>query len=124
MTTSNPPERAVPAQDRLAALLPASGGSAPLFSEPWEAQAFALVVRLHETGAFTWGEWADALSARIRSAGPDDGSRYYERWLEALEALVVSTGMADRAALDERKEAWADAYRSTAHGKPVQLLET
>ncbi|MCC2656378.1 MAG: nitrile hydratase accessory protein [Panacagrimonas sp.] len=37
----------------------------PVFREPWEAQAFALVVQLHREGVFTWTEWADALSAEI-----------------------------------------------------------
>ena len=30
----------------------------PVFREPWEAQAFAMVVALHERGLFGWGEWA------------------------------------------------------------------
>ena len=33
----------------------------PVFREPWEAQAFALAVALHERGVFTWPEWAQAL---------------------------------------------------------------
>jgi hypothetical protein len=30
----------------------------PVFSAPWEAQAFAMVLALHERGLFTWPEWA------------------------------------------------------------------
>ena len=33
----------------------------PVFKEPWEANAFALVVGLHEKGAFEWNEWAEVL---------------------------------------------------------------
>lgn len=123
MTTSNPPEGARPtSRTRLAALLPdAADGSGPLFAEPWQAQVFALAVRLHETGAFTWTDWAAELAARIEAAGDDDGSHYYEHWLGALEALVVAKGLTDRAALDERKDAWADAYSATPHGRPVEL---
>jgi nitrile hydratase accessory protein len=93
-----------------------------VFDEPWQAEAFALVVCLHEAGAFTWSEWAAALSAEIAAAGPaDDGARYYEHWLAALERLALERGMTAAAALAERKEAWADAYLHTPHGKPVVL---
>ncbi len=97
----------------------------PVFAEPWQAQAFALAVRLSEQGHFTWKEWAAALAEELKSAAdrgePDDGSRYYEHWLAALERLVTCKGLSDRASLLARKEAWADAYRHTPHGKPVEL---
>jgi nitrile hydratase accessory protein len=97
----------------------------PLFAEPWQAQAFALAVRLSEQGYFTWKEWASALADELKSAAdrgePDDGTRYYEHWLAALESLVTSKDLTDRAALLARKEAWADAYRQTPHGQPVVL---
>ena len=47
----------------------------PVFAEPWEAQAFALAVRLHERGCFTWREWTDALAAEIGAARPADRAR-------------------------------------------------
>jgi len=94
----------------------------PVFAEPWQAQAFALTVQLHEAGAFSWTEWAQALSEQLSAAGPgDDGSRYYEHWLASLERLVAARRLADPAALLERKRAWADAYRRTPHGRPVAL---
>jgi len=97
----------------------------PVFAEPWQAQAFALAVRLSEQGCFTWKEWAAALAQELKAAEdrgePDDGSHYYEHWLAALEGLVTGKGLLDRAAMLERKEAWADAYRHTPHGKPVEL---
>ena len=96
-----------------------------MFAEPWEAQAFALAVKLSDQGYFTWKEWSAALADELRAAAgrgePDDGSRYYHAWLAALERLVTAKGLADRPALLERKEAWADAYRHTPHGKPVEL---
>jgi hypothetical protein len=55
---------------------------------------------------------------------PDDGSRYYHYWLAALERLVTAKGLTDAAALQARKEAWADAYRHTPHGKPVELSKS
>ena len=99
--------------------------SGPVFAEPWQAQAFALAVKLSEQGYFTWKEWAAALADELKAAAhrgePDDGSRYYEHWLAALERLATAKGLTDRTALHERKEAWADAYRHTPHGKPVEL---
>jgi nitrile hydratase accessory protein len=115
-----------PAAEALAALpaLPRDEGG-PVFAEPWQAQAFALAVKLSEQGYFTWKEWAATLAGELQAAAargePDDGSRYYEHWLAALEHLVQAKGLLDRAALDERKEAWADAYRHTPHGKPIEL---
>ncbi|MFN3324818.1 MAG: nitrile hydratase accessory protein [Bryobacteraceae bacterium] len=99
----------------------------PVFAEPWQAQAFGLAVRLSAGGHFTWKEWAAALAEELRAAAergePDDGSRYYEHWLAALERLVTSKGLTDTAALAVRKEAWADAYRHTPHGQSVVLKE-
>lgn len=112
--------------DRLTDLppLPRDEGG-PVFAEPWHAQAFALAVRLSEQGHFTWKEWAAALAEELRAAAdrgePDDGSRYYEHWLAALERLVTSKRLAESAELLQRKDAWADAYRHTPHGKPVEL---
>jgi nitrile hydratase accessory protein len=100
-------------------------GDEPVFAEPWQAQAFALAVKLSELGYFTWKEWAATLAAELRSAvergEPDDGSQYYHHWLKALERLVVAKRLADPAALLARKEAWAEAYRHTPHGRPVTL---
>jgi nitrile hydratase accessory protein len=97
----------------------------PVFAEPWQAQAFAIAVKLSEKGYFTWKEWAAALADELKAASdrgePDDGSRYYEYWLTTLERLVASKGLSNREALLKRKEAWADAYRHTPHGKPVEL---
>jgi len=93
----------------------------PVFAEPWQAQAFALAVKLSEQGHFTWKEWAAALADELKAGDPDDGSHYYEHWLAALERLVTAKGLSDPAAMAARKEAWAEAYRHTPHGKPVEL---
>ena len=99
--------------------------SGPVFAEAWQAQAFAMALKLSEQGHFTWKEWAAELAAELKTATdavqPDDGTHYYEHWLAALERLVTRKGLTDVAALSERKHAWADAYRHTPHGKPVEL---
>jgi nitrile hydratase accessory protein len=95
----------------------------PVFAEPWQAQAFALTLTLHEGGAFTWTEWAQALSAELATDPADDGAHYYEHWLRALEGLVTGRGLAAADALSARKHAWEDAYRHTPHGRPVELQE-
>jgi nitrile hydratase accessory protein len=97
----------------------------PVFAEPWQAQAFALTFGLSAQGHFTWKEWAAALAAELADAAErgeaDDGSEYYDHWLAALEKLVITKGLSDIPSLFERREAWADAYRHTPHGKPVEL---
>jgi nitrile hydratase accessory protein len=115
--------------DGVAAFASAEGmprdADGPVFAEPWQAQAFALAVRLSEAGFFTWREWADELAAVLREAATqepqDDGSRYYDHWLLALERLCLSKGLTNAQALNERGMAWAEAYRRTPHGRPVEL---
>lgn len=94
-----------------------------MFDAPWQAQAFALAVHLHAAGAFTWTEWATALSEEIQAAElkGEDGRGYYEHWLAALEALATGRDLTSSEALAARKAAWAEAYRLTPHGKPVTL---
>jgi nitrile hydratase accessory protein len=80
---------------------------------------------LSEQGYFSWKEWAATLADEFKAAAdrgePDDGSRYYEHWLAALERLVTSKRLANSAELLQRKDDWADAYRHTPHGRPVEL---
>ncbi len=112
----------------LAALprLPRDDGG-PVFAEPWQANAFALAVKLSEQGYFTWKEWAGALADTLKAAAdrgePDDGSRYYDHWLATLERLAMAKGLTDRETLAARKDAWIEAYRYTPHGRPVELSQ-
>jgi len=120
MTTSIPPEadlRALPALPR--------DDAGPVFSAPWEAQAFALTLSLHARGVFTWREWADALAAELAAAvargEPDDGTHYYEHWLAALEKLVAGKKLILGNELERRVDEWDAAAHATPHGKPVEL---
>jgi nitrile hydratase accessory protein len=97
----------------------------PVFREPWEAQAFAIAVSLHERGLFSWPEWAATLAAEIQAAqergDPDTGETYYRHWLGALERLVVARQAADPAALARYAQAWKHAASRTPHGTPIEL---
>ncbi len=46
--------------------LPRDDEGSPVFNEPWQAQAFAMTVQLHEAGAFSWREWSERLASEIR----------------------------------------------------------
>jgi nitrile hydratase accessory protein len=97
----------------------------PVFRAPWEAQAFGLTLALHERGFFAWPEWTEALAAEISAAAArgetDDGTRYYEFWLAALEKLAAAKGLTNTAEMLRRKSEWDAAARATPHGKPIVL---
>ena len=99
----------------------------PVFREPWEAQAFAMTVKLHEGGLFTWPEWAAALSAEIEAAqaaaDPDLGDTYYRHWLKALEGLVLARTDLTPERLERRRDAWVRAAERAPHGEPILLPE-
>lgn len=101
-------------------------GDEPVFAEPWQAQAFAMTVSLHEQGLFTWSEWADALAARIAEAqeagDPDLGDTYYDHWLAALESLVAAKGAGTSHEQADHRAAWQRAAARTPHGRPIELI--
>jgi nitrile hydratase accessory protein len=120
----NPHDEAARAAAAVAPI-PRGADGAPVFREPWEAQAFAMTLALHARGLFTWPEWAAALAAEIRRAqaagDPDDGSTYYRHWLSAIERLVGEKGIADADTLAARRDAWNRAAHATPHGAPILL---
>jgi nitrile hydratase accessory protein len=97
----------------------------PVFREPWEAQAFAMALALHQRGLFTWNEWAAALAAEIKRAqangDPDTGETYYRHWLATLENLVAEKGVASPETLLRYHDAWDHAADRTPHGQPIEL---
>jgi nitrile hydratase accessory protein len=98
-------------------LLP-KDGDGPVFTEPWEAQAFAMAVRLNEAGVFGWTEWAETLGLELtaRSDRP-----YYESWLAALERLAEAKGLMTGPERLSRIEAWDRAAKATPHGQQIRL---
>jgi nitrile hydratase accessory protein len=119
VSATPPPVDALPGLPR--------GPDGPVFAAPWQAQAFAMVLSLHERGVFTWPEWASALSAQIRvaqQAGDRDlGDTYYQHWLAALEALVATKNITSIAELAQYQRAWHNAAERTVHGAPIVLMK-
>ena len=97
----------------------------PVFRAPWEAQAFAMAVMLHERGHFAWTEWASRLAEEIAAAQArgetDDGRRYYHYWLATLERLVADKRIILTDELRARRDAWEQAAAATPHGQPIVL---
>ena len=97
----------------------------PVFRAPWEAQAFAMALALHERGLFTWPEWAATLADEIKRAqaagDPDTGETYYRHWLATLERLVAAKGVASLQMLARYQDAWDHAADRTPHGTPIEL---
>ena len=97
----------------------------PVFSAPWQAQAFAMTLALYERGLFTWPEWAQALAHRIHAApahaGEDAGDAYYRQWLETLEGMVAAKGASSPQELQWYQQAWDHAADRTPHGRPIEL---
>lgn len=99
----------------------------PVFCEPWQAQAFAMTLALHDKGLFTWEQWAQTLGDVIAHAGdhgdPDRGNTYYWHWLGALERIVRESGCVNQDMLTQKQLAWRDAAARTPHGQPITLKD-
>lgn len=121
----SPPESGPCPEPEALPRLPGLGKDGPVFAEPWQASAFALTVSLSRQGYFSWSEWAevfgDEIKASVIRGEVDDESTYYHCWLAALERMVIGKDLSDAAAIARCKEAWAEAYRHTPHGQPVEL---
>lgn len=97
----------------------------PVFEEGWQAQVLSMAFNLVERGQFTSVEWSEALGAELVRAkdrgDPDDSNTYYQAVLTALEGLLNSQQSLSSAVVNQRTEAWRDAYLRTPHGMPVEI---
>ena len=97
----------------------------PVFREPWQAQAFAMTLALHERGLFAWSEWAAMLGEAIKAAqaagDPDTGETYYHHWLVTLERMMAEKAVTTPADLASHRDAWERAAHRTPHGQPIEL---
>jgi len=85
----------------LAKALPIGIDAALKFAEPWEAKAFAIVVKLAQSGQFSWSEWVDCFSKEVAAASAVEAAggnpnTYYEQWLNAAETLLIDKGVTSR----------------------------
>ena len=81
--------------------LPVSVDGEMKFSAPWEAKAFAIIVKLAEGGHFTWSEWVECFSKEVAAATAVEAAggcakTYYEQWLGAAETMLIDKGMTSR----------------------------
>jgi len=97
----------------------------PVFREPWEAQAFAMTLKLYDEGHFSWPEWVRTLTAEIDAAqaagDPDLGDTYYLHWLAALEKIVAKKGLGSSEELATRKAEWREADEHRGFGEAPVL---
>jgi nitrile hydratase accessory protein len=101
--------------------LPRDAAGVPVFSEPWQARAFALTLALHDRGAYAWSEWAEALGAEIARDPSEGQNAYYRAWLRALESLLAARGIAAPSEVAALTAAWHAAAEATPHGTPIHL---
>jgi nitrile hydratase accessory protein len=76
-----------------------------VFEEPWESRAFGVAVALSERHALEWEQFRGRLIEEIGVWESDHaGERwsYYERWLDALERLVLDEGLVSADELEAR----------------------
>jgi nitrile hydratase accessory protein len=86
------------------------------FSAPWEARAFAIAVRLSESGVCTWDDFRRHLMEeigkgdKVRAHGwVENGDGYYVYFLRALEAVLREKGLVDAAMLETKMRAISEA---------------
>jgi hypothetical protein len=98
---------------------------APLFDEPWQAQALAIADVLVRSGTITATDWASTLGVQLRQREPaepvDDANAYYGAVLAALQELLYLSGTVEPGQVASLQEQWERAYLITPHGSPVEL---
>lgn len=99
----------------------------PVFEAPWHAEAFAVAVHLESIGVFSWPDWVGVFSSVLAAHGVDrdldGGDDYFHAWVEALEQILATQGLAPPEDLKRFKTAWETAYLATPHGAPVHLAD-
>ena len=96
------------------AALPRRNGEL-VFTSPWEGRAFGIAVALEADHRYSWPVFSERLAEEIAQAGPEaDPARYYERWLAALERVVLDGGLLRRDELEARARQYRQGERDDA----------
>jgi nitrile hydratase accessory protein len=96
------------------AALPRRNGEL-VFNSPWEGRAFGIAVALEADHRCSWPDFSARLAEAIAQAGPDDDpGRYYERWLAALERVMLDGGLVDHDELEARVREYREGARDDA----------
>lgn len=79
-----------------------------VFEAPWESRAFGVAIALAESRTCDWEEFRSRLIAEIgtweheHAGDPDAGWNYYERWLGALEQLLLDARLLSQEEIEAR----------------------
>ena|SRR6266436_4665444 len=77
------------------------------FQRLWEGRAFGMAIALSKKGHYEWEEFRQELIASIaeweaKHCKDDPDWDYYERWLLALEKMVLETQLLSRDEIENR----------------------
>jgi nitrile hydratase accessory protein len=72
-----------------------------VFAEPWESRAFGVAVALSDRQTFEWERFRQELISEIGGWRGGEWS-YYERWLAALEHLLLADGLLEETEIEAR----------------------
>jgi nitrile hydratase accessory protein len=93
------------------AALPRKNGEL-VFEAPWEGRAFGIAVAMSDQGLYDWDRFRDRLIVEIAEADRCGAeTTYYERWLAALESLVVDKGYVATDELEARTAEYLSGER-------------
>ena len=104
------PDREISNMEGVSAL-PRDNGEL-VFEAPWEGRAFSIAVALNTQRLYEWREFRDELVEKI--AADEEASiqsSYYERWLGAMEELLLKRGLVTLEELDHRTAEYASGDR-------------
>ncbi len=107
-------------------VLDAKGPAAPpmangelVFEMPWQGRIFGMATSLAEQGVYAWDDFRQRLIDRVAAweANAPEGApyHYYDRFLEALEDVLVERELVQSGELCDRVQAFAEHPHAHDH---------